>query len=407
MKVFFIVYIFLVSSLIANDDIDSKIHKVSSKLNTFAKTYSNISAKMSRNAKAILEQKRKLAEQNQLLTRLQRILKLKEKHYLKNNKQLHSLDKSQKKLQKIQDKLEEDLVFVIAQNITLSIILDQNRTTDAESLIEYEVLNAMLDKSKRKIKHLNEKFFNNSQEMHSLSKNVDKLKKTIADIDAKKMKILKLKNENKLALARLEKDKEAYKKALTKLLKKQDSIKKTLAGLNIIKIDKIKKEKERREREAAFERERLSNNKSLPKIKQLGSSYQAIKTKRYYGEKTIAPLDNYTITKKYGTYTDPIYGIKIFNESISLKPRYKHSKVKTVFNGKVIYADKTAVLNNIVIIEHKNGLHTIYANLAKIAPNIKKGTKIRKGYTIGRVDDELIFEVTQKSQHINPIRLFQ
>ncbi|MBU1994982.1 M23 family metallopeptidase, partial [bacterium] len=127
----------------------------------------------------------------------------------------------------------------------------------------------------------------------------------------------------------------------------------------------------------------------------------------YYGIKTIAPLDYYDITKDYGTYTDPIYGIKIFNESISLKPKQSNSKVKTVFNGKVIYADKTSVLDNIVIVEHADGLHTIYANLSQIAPDIKAGVKIKKGYTIGRVSDELIFEVTQKSYHINPIGLFQ
>jgi len=55
----------------------------------------------------------------------------------------------------------------------------------------------------------------------------------------------------------------------------------------------------------------------------------------------------------------------------------------------------------------KGGIHTIYANLSKIAPNIKKGFKIKKGYVIGRVKDELVFEVTQKSYHINPIRLFK
>ena len=52
-------------------------------------------------------------------------------------------------------------------------------------------------------------------------------------------------------------------------------------------------------------------------------------------------------------------------------------------------------------------MHTIYANLSQIAPNIRKGKKIKKGYTVGRVDSELIFEVTQKSYHINPIRLFK
>ena len=192
------------------------------------------------------------------------------------------------------------------------------------------------------------------------------------------------------------------------MLAKQDSLKKTLAKLNLIKIDSIKKAEEEKQRKAAFKAKKITlNNDNLPKVKKHGNSYQSVKTKRYRGVKTIAPLDNYTISKKYGTYTDPIYGIKIFNESISLKPKKQNARVKTVFNGKVIYADKTAVLKNIVIIEHNNGLHTIYANLSQISPNIKKGQKIKRGYTIGRISDELIFEVTQKSYHINPIRLFK
>ena len=188
-------------------------------------------------------------------------------------------------------------------------------------------------------------------------------------------------------------------------MKKQDTLKQTLEKLKIIKVDRIKKAKEDEERRKAFAKK--TSDKNLPDVKKTGSSYQSVKTKKYRGKKTITPISPYTITKKYGTYTDPIYGIKIFNESISMKPKYKNTKVKTVFNGKVIYADKTAVLDNIVIVEHKNGLHTIYANLSQISPNIKKGKKISKGYTIGRVNEELIFEVTQKSYHINPIRLFK
>ncbi|HFU74440.1 MAG TPA: M23 family metallopeptidase, partial [Helicobacteraceae bacterium] len=108
---------------------------------------------------------------------------------------------------------------------------------------------------------------------------------------------------------------------------------------------------------------------------------------------------------KYGTYTDPIYNIKIFNESVSLKSTTPNAKVKNVLNGKVILATSNPILENIVIVEHANGLHTIYAHLDKIAPTIKKGKRIKKGSIIGRVNSELMFEVTQKNYHINPMQL--
>lgn len=391
----------------ASSSVDSKIKITSTKLTGFSKNYSNINKKMAQTAKAILKQKREILKQQKYLENLKKELGEKEISYKENTTQLGELKKSQIKLKKEQEALEEELVFTIAQSVSLSVILEEEYTTNEKSLIEFEVLKVMLKKSKEKVKKLNNIFYSNSKDIDILNTHASSLEVAIATIDSKRRDLLSTQKKNKKALKKLTIAKASYKKELKKLLKKQDTLKRTLAKLNIIKIDEIKKIKEQEQRKKAFNSKRIVSEKNLPKVKKHGSSYQKIKTKKYYGSKTIAPFTPYTITKKYGTYTDPIYGIKVFNESISLKPKKKNVKVKTVFNGKVIYADKTAVLDNIVIVEHRNGLHTIYANLSQISPNIKKGKKIKKGYTIGRVSDELIFEVTQKSYHINPIRLFQ
>jgi len=399
--------ILVVSFLNAKDDINKKISKTSSKMSSYSKNYSNINKKMAKTAKAILKQKKELEKQNRYLKKLKKELGIKESSYKENSIQLVQLKGYQSELKKEQNSIEEELVFVIAQSVSLSVVLEEDYAVNAESLMEFEVLNNMLNVSKERAKKLNKKFYSNSKNIDVLKGHTHKLEVAISNIDKKRKKLLKTKKANKKALKKLELAKSSYKKELKKLISKQNALKKTLAQLNIIKIDEAKKAKQEKERKAAFKRKSIVSNENLPKVKKHGSSYQAVKTKKYRGPKTIAPLDSYTMTKKYGTYTDPIYGIKIFNESISLKPRKANSKVKTVFNGKIIYADKTAVLDNIVIVEHKDGLHTIYANLSQISPNVKKGKKIKKGYTIGRVSDELVFEVTQKSYHINPIRLFQ
>jgi len=415
-----IISIFLIVNLNAQDDIEKKIQKTSTKLNSFNKSYAQINKKMAKVAEAILKQKEQLYKQSKYLDELKEKLKAKENDYRKNKKKLKALSSSQAKLLQKQQKIEENLLFFISKSISLSLLLEDASTKTADNLIEEEVLKSMLEDFKQKAKKLNEDFFLNAKNIDELSKRVQVLKDAILEIEHRRAKIKKVHEQNKKALAKLNKDREKYKKALKNLLRKQDTLKKTLAGLNIIKIDKKKREKEKRERELAFKRKqqmqkkeykqinsRTISSKNLPKVKRYADSYQAVKTRPYRGPKTIAPLKDYIITKKYGTYTDPIYGIKIFNESISLKPKRKNAKVRNVFNGKVIYADKTAVLNNIVIVENRGGIHTIYANLSKIAPNIKKGFRIRKGYVIGRVEDELVFEVTQKSYHINPIRLFK
>jgi murein DD-endopeptidase MepM/ murein hydrolase activator NlpD len=99
--------------------------------------------------------------------------------------------------------------------------------------------------------------------------------------------------------------------------------------------------------------------------------------------------------------------MKIFNDAVILKAKTKNARVKNVLDGKVIYADKTAMLENIVIIKNRDNIHTIFAHLSQIAPTIKVGKKIPKGYILGRVSRELTFEVTQNEKHINPMRLIK
>ncbi|MFA7354262.1 MAG: peptidoglycan DD-metalloendopeptidase family protein [Sulfurimonadaceae bacterium] len=401
--------IFFLTSLLleAKTSVDSKIEKASSEIGSYAKTEEAISKKMDETANAIMLHEKEIATQQERLKKLKEELLEKESSYEENVKLIKELKSSQDKLKKDGNALEEELVFTIAQSVSLSVILEEEYSASEESLMEYEVLELMLKAAKEKIKELNEKFYDNSKNIDILSNQVSSLETAIASIDSKRKELIKTQEDNKESLGKLKIARESYKNELQEILNKQDSLKKTLAQLNIIKIDEIKKAQEEAERAEAFDAKEVVSDDNLPKVKTHGSSYQAAKTKEYNGQKTIPPFEPYKITKNYGTYTDPIYGIKVFNESISLKPSENNAKVKTVFNGKVIYADKTPVLNNIVIIEHDDGLHTIYANLSQIAPDIQKGKKIKKGYTIGRVSDELIFEVTQKSFHINPIRLFQ
>ena len=404
---FIFIFIFVFAYLNAKSDVDSQIKSTSKKMSSMSETYSSINEKMEQNAKAILQQKQEILKQEKYLVELAAELAEKENNYGVNITQLKDLKKTQDSLKKEQSSIEDELIFTIAQTVTISIILDEKYTESKESLIEFEVLKAMLARAKEKAEKLNEKFYRNAKNIDVLSFHASSLEVSISNIDNKRKELLKTQKSNKKSLEKLEIAKNSYKKQLQNVLNKQDELKQTLARLNIIKIDEIRKAQEEKERKEAFSSKKIVSDPDASAVKKHGSSYQAVKTQEYMGEKTIAPLDSYTITKQYGTYTDPIYKIKIFNESISLKPSEPDSKVKTVFNGKVIYADKTAVLNNIVIIEHENGLHTIYANLSQISPNIQTGKKIKMGYTIGRVSDELIFEVTQKSFHINPARLFQ
>ena len=398
-------------SLLHASSVEHKIKQTSKKLSTFSKDYRRLNQKMAKTAEAILRLKKVIEKQERQIAQLEKELKEKSSSYEINKKELQTLQQQSAKEAERADAMQQDLAFAIAKSVTLSVLLDAKYNQDTDSIIELEILKAKLKNYKEKIRSLNSHYFKTLSTITQLSNQTKSLKKAIDEIDKKRKKLLAIQRKNKADLKKLKLAKASYKRSLQKLLKKQDELKRMLARLHIIKIDEEKRKKEKEERRRAFAASSAQkpkvDTKNLPKVKRYGKSYTNVKTKRYRGPKTIAPLDAYVITKKYGTYKDPIYGIKVFNDSISMKPKYKNSKVKNIFNGKVVYADKTPMLNNVVIVEHKNGLHTIYANLSQIAPYIKKGKRIKKGYVIGRVNDELIFEATQKSFHINPIRLFR
>jgi len=411
MRFFLLAFLVFSLSLYAKASVESKIKYTNKKLQKFDKKYSKVHKSLSSNAKKIIQQERTVLRAQKKTQELQLELSLKEEQYQENIKELKVLKRSQDQLKGTQEKLRQDLVFMLAKNVSLSLILDDEKAKNNEALITEEVFESLNEITKNNISILQNSYTSNSRKMGNIEAKVLALKKSIDIIDTKHKEVLSIAQKQKKNLAKLKKQKSSYRASVKKLLKQQNSLKNELTKLNIIKEDekakRVAKEKER-QRLAKLEKERSSRakpSKNLPKVKSKTDAYHSVKTKTYRGKKTISPLDNFTIVKKFGPYEDPIYHIKIFNESISLKPNTSNAKVKNVLNGKVILAKETTMLNNIVIVEHDNGMHTIYAHLDKIAPTVKKGKRLKRGSIIGRVNNELMFEVTQKNFHINPLQL--
>ncbi|MDA3909346.1 MAG: peptidase M23, partial [Sulfurimonas sp.] len=223
--------------LFSKTSVEDNIQKTSNKLSSFSKNYTNINEKMAQTAKAILEQKKEIQIQQKHLDSLKNELALKENSYNENTTQLKDLKKVQSNLKSTQEKLEEELIFTIAQSVSLSIILEEEIAGSEESLMEFEVLKVMLENSKKKVKELNSKFYSNSKNIDILNTHASFLEVEIANIDTKRKDLLSTQKKNKKALKKLTIAKYSYKKELKKLLRKQDLLKRTLAKLNIIKVD--------------------------------------------------------------------------------------------------------------------------------------------------------------------------
>lgn len=383
--------------------IDDRIHTTSQQLNQTKQTYSTLNAKLEATASKIMKQKQVVGAQQQHLNTLITELKSKESVYQSNKLNLSGLQVQQDQLIKTQNEIEQRLVFAIARNTSLSLLINDDRAKDANAIITEEALKLHLKQINNDIKELNFVFGENAQRISTLSNQTTVLKKSIAVIDQQKQTVLATKQENEKAIALLEKEKNEYKRSLGRILNQQKSLQSTLASLNIIKREAMKPQKSPPPLVPP-----KPGSKPLPEgARQAISEYQPSKTAAYSGERTIAPLDGYVVTKRFGPYIDPIYGIKIYNESVSLRPTDPDAKVKAVFNGKVILAKPTAMLDNVIIIEHDNGLHTIYAHLDKIAPTVTVGQRLKQGSVIGRVGRELMFQVTQRNAHIDPLQVIR
>lgn len=380
--------------------IDDKINTAAKKLTQTKQTYSTLNAKLNETAQKIMKQKQVVGVQQQHLNTLVQELKSKETVYQSNKMTLRSLEAQQNMLIKTQNEIEQRLVFALARNTSISLLINDDRAKEADAIITEEALKLHLKQINTEIKELNALFTQNAERINGLSSQTTVLKQSIAIIDQQKNRVLETKKENEKAIALLEKEKQDYVKSLNRILKQQRSLQNTLASLNIIKRESL--------RPKPKPTPQKPGSRPVPAdVKRAVAEYRPSNVGAYSGERTIAPLDGYVVTKRFGPYTDPIYGIKIFNESVSLRPTESDAKVKTILNGKVILAKPTAMLDNVVIIEHDNGLHTIYAHLDKIAPTVEVGKRLKQGSVIGRVAKELMFQVTQRNAHIDPLKVIR
>lgn len=387
---------------------------------------------------------RQISNQNKELTKLEKDIqevnediKQQESKLIDAKKELNSLQRNSKTLIKEKKQNEEEIVKTIIEDFSSSIALKLANQSSENELIDTEIYTILSQGSKDQILKLNNSYELLTQNKKANQNKIKKLSSYITKRKKKKKELNSLKTKHSKSLVNLEKKHKAYQRELKSTLKKQDSLKNLLGKLNILKKEEIIKEKKARiarakklaaaKKRAARKKAKSKKSKSSKEdysvedtrnskyaknldidVRMLGSSTSGVKISRYRGKKTIAPLDSFKVVKKFGKYYDPVYKIKLFNESMVLKTKKPQAKVKSIFNGKIVYAKKNAgMLENVVIIQHKNGLHTIYSHLDRISPSLKVGRWIKKGYVVGRVNNTLTFQATKNEAHVNPKDLFK
>lgn len=430
----------LVSAVLITNFSFASTKSIDKKIQSNQKILSSSASKKRKTTLKIQELSSKINKQNKNIIKLEKDI-VRVNRDIDKHKQL--LTESKEKIQLLKRKSstlikekkgnEVQIVDTIVEDFSTSIALRLASKENLKELIDSEVYTILSQNSKDQILKLNNSYDILTNNAKANERKIKKISSYIEKRQETKKTLNSLKTKHSRSLTDLEKQHKSYQKELKRVIKQQESLKDLLSQLNILKKEEIRKEREKRaklqrllaakkRKEAAKRKSNNSSNKIASaevrnqryaknldlEVKKVGSSTSGVKITRYRGAKTIAPLKSFRVIKKFGTYYDPVYKIKLFNESVVLKTRKPKAKVVSVLNGKVVYAKKNAgMLENVVIVQHKNGLHTIYSHLDEIAPTLKVGKWIKKGYVVGRVNDSLTFQATKNSYHINPKDLFR
>ena len=405
-------FLLIFSYIFADQSTKDKIELTSKNIAVKKSEEKNLSKKIDELGALIVKESAELKKTNAQIDEITGLVVNLSQKYKDEATKLDELNKQTDDLVKIKLELEKKITDLIVEDFSFSLIQDSDIKT-YEALISNEVFASLSDVFRKDIANLVMTHDEASKTIDKKNKEILDLEKNLKEYSAKKEELSNAQKKQKKLVENLNKNKEDYIQKLINTQKQSEALSSTLEELKIID-DKEEKEKARKIAQKNAQKQQpqpeiLQRDKRVEdidkKVKLYGSSYKESRVKKYVGSKTISPLKNAFVKRKFGNFIDPVYDIKIFNESVILSSNTQNAQVYNVLDGKVIFAKSTPVLDNVIIVENKNGIHTIYANLSQIAPTIKNGSVIKKGYSIGRVKSDLTFEVTQKNFHIDPLEL--
>lgn len=109
-----------------------------------------------------------------------------------------------------------------------------------------------------------------------------------------------------------------------------------------------------------------------------------------------------TVLVGFGRHRHPELGTPFDNRGLELKVPVD-VPVHSVWSGRVVFADWFSGYGNLLIVDHGDGYHTLYARLGSLSK--RRGDLVEKGETIGVTDDatgRLYFEIRSQGTPVDP-----
>lgn len=231
--------------------------------------------------------------------------------------------------------------------------------------------------------------------------------------------------DNRDKITRLEKDLKDQKEVLEQVKGDVEAKQTEMAGLISDKQSEIEGyENDIQNKEEAIKEYEAMIAEQDSTIKALEASVAAAKAKRvqmtvsdnstnaadqprYGGGAFVWPAPSYTrISDDYGYRTHPILGIQQFHSGVDMAAP-SGSSILAAADGTVVAATYNATMGNYVMIDHGNGLYTIYMHASALY--VSSGQSVSAGSTIAAVGStgrstgaHLHFSVRQNGSYVSP-----
>ena len=220
----------------------------------------------------------------------------------------------------------------------------------------------------------------------------------------------KLINEISVAKRNTEEKKQAK---LFLLNEKKAQLEKLNGKVSDIKTYRAKAEIDIEARKAELKKAEKSLDDFIAESNQISKKIADLmdKTTKYAGGVMKWPTAGYTrISSPFGYRIHPVYKVKKMHSGIDIDAP-SGATIAAANSGKVILAGWNGGYGNCIIIDHGDGIATLYGHQSKILVSV--GDKVGKGDTIGKVGStgvstgpHLHFEVRKDGTAINPMPYF-
>lgn len=260
-------------------------------------------------------------------------------------------------------------MYMLGDTAVLNMIFTQMSASDLDKAMR--VLNKLSQRDVRLISELSESL-----------KKVEKKKKKLG---SKLSKIGRLRKKLEINEKKLKKVSFTKKVILSKLSRKKKKFLST--------IDKLKTQG----RELV-----VSNNEPLAQLF----------TDEFYEMKGVLALPvTGKIYQDFGIYLNKEYGYKYNKKGVFIKT-INNEVVKSVYSGKVTFADQIDGFGKVIVVDHGNNYYTVYGSLKEVI--VEKGMSISASQEIAKSSGQYLkghkgvyFEIRHFSDALNPNKWFR